>query len=146
MIGASALAYSVDKLIAGSLSSAAFIAALLGLWKVYFYYELLEEALNVGEDVEKLIFKSEELKFALTHRLKSVSTRKFLGLVFFGWSIFLPFVVLAVLSLILTAFYFEQIITLEFVPWLGMITMGTLFLLLFLQTRRNNPLHNSTRA
>jgi len=133
MIGASAIAYSFSNLIAGTLASAAFIAAILGLWKVYFYYELLEEALNVGIDVEKLIFKGEEHNFGLTHRLTSISKRPIFGLIFFGWSIFLPFIVLAALSSILALFYFKIIITLEAILWLALITTIIIFILLMHQ-------------
>ena len=122
MIGASAVAYSFSDLVAALLASGATIASILGLWKCYFYFELLEEALRVGVDIEKLIFKGEEREFGLTHRLKSISTRQFLGLIFFGWSIFLPFIVLAVLSSALAAIYFKVIITLDVIPWIITIT------------------------
>jgi len=131
MIGASAITFASSNLVAGILALAALTAALLGLWKVRFYYELLEEALKVGEDVEKLIFKSEEVrnKFGLTHRLTKTSTKPFFGIIFFGWSIFLPFIVLAALSSILALFYFQVILTLDTILWFGAITTIIVFIL-----------------
>lgn len=134
MIGASAVAYSFSNFVAGTLASAAAIAAILGLWKCYFYYELLEEALRVGIDVEKLIFKGEENEFGLTHRLTNISTRTFFGLIFFGWSVFLPFVVLAALSSTLALIYFKIIITLDAILWIGAIAT-IIVIILFMRAR-----------
>ena len=112
MIGASALAYPTSNLIAGTFSLAAAIVSVPIAIKCKFYYELLEEALSLGIDVEKLIFKGDESqKLGLTYRLTSISTRTIAGSTFFAWSIYLPFVVIFILSLTLAAFYFTLITT-----------------------------------
>lgn len=110
MIGASVLAYPTSNLIAGTFSLAAAIVSVPIAIKCKFYYELLEEALHLGIDVEKLIFEGDESqKLGLTYRLSKISTRPIAGTTFFAWSIFLPFVVIFILSLTLAAFYFTLI-------------------------------------
>lgn len=111
MIGASVIIFPQSSLLAGMISLTAILVSLPIAMKCFFYYELLEEALCLGLEIEKLIFKGEENKFGLTHRLCNISTRKYLEITFFGWTIFLPFVILAALSLTLAFFYFNLITT-----------------------------------
>lgn len=111
MIGASALVFPTSNSIAGLISLTAIIISVPIGVKCYFYYELLEEALSLGLKIEKLIFKGEECELGLTHRLCAISTRKYLGITFFGWSIFLPFMILCVSSLTLALFYFKIVTT-----------------------------------
>lgn len=111
MIGASAVVYPDSSVISGLISLTTIVVSFPIAIKCYFYYELLEEALSLGLDIEKLIFKGEEETFGLTHRLCAVSTRKYLGMTFFGWVIFLPFVILFDLSLTLALFYFSVVKT-----------------------------------
>ena len=118
IIGASVLVASQPNLvpsqsnvIAGLISLTAILVSIPIAIKCFFYYELLEEALCLGKEIEKMIFKGDESKYGLTHRLCSISTRTYLGITFFGWTIFLPFLILAALSLTLASFYFGVITT-----------------------------------
>lgn len=144
MIGASVLiitqaqSFAMSGLIAGTISLAACIVAFPIAMKCYFYYELLEEALLVGLEIEKLIFKDERrvAELGLTHRLTQISTRRIWGVTFFGWSIFLPFVFLAFLSLTLALFFLNVIKTpQEITLWL--LTAPTaIVVVIFLLSRR----------
>ena len=130
MIGASVLVFSTSHLTAGVISLAAILVAFPIAIKCYFYYELLEEALSVGIDIEKLIFKTEpeRQRFGLTHRLCSISTRQYLGITFFGWTIFLPFAILGLLSLTLSVFYFDMITTMKDIVLFLFGVLGAMFL------------------
>ena len=117
IIGASTLVFSsstteVDySLLAAMVSLSAILISIPIAVKCYFYYELLEEALRVAEDVENVIFgrvRSHEPDIRLTHRLTAISTRKKLGITFFGWTIFIPFAFLFAISLTLMVYYFSH--------------------------------------
>lgn len=111
IIGASVLAFSQSRTIAGVISLTAILVSLPIALKCFFYYELLEEALSLGKEIEKQIFRGRESEFGLTHRLCSISTRRYLEMTFFGWTIFIPFAILAVSSLTLALFYFDLVTT-----------------------------------
>jgi len=114
IVGASAVVFSnsspkVDfSLLAGIVALTAFLISIPILIKCWFYYELLEEALRVGEDVEDAMFKNTADKIGLTHRLTHISTRRRLGITFFGWTILVPFIFLSVMSLTLMAYYLNH--------------------------------------
>lgn len=109
IIAASVVVFPTSNLIAGIISLTAIGVSLpIGL-KCFFYCKMLEEALSVGLELEKLIFKGDEGRFGLSHRLCKISTKKYFGITFFKWTIFLPFVILAILSSILALFYFNVI-------------------------------------
>ena len=127
MVGASTLIFAQTKLIeeasttvvseygliAGIIAITAILVSIPIAIKCWFYYELLEEALRLAEDIEVMIFEDEELakSLGLTHRLVLISTKKLWGTTFFGWTIFLPFIFLMVASSTLTLFYFNVIAT-----------------------------------
>lgn len=108
MIGASAVVLPESNVVAGLISCGAIVVACPIAIQCYFYYELLEEALRLGMDVEKLVFKDDKLasELGLTCRLCAISTRKFGGITFFGWAIFLIFGSFAGISFILSLVYF----------------------------------------
>jgi hypothetical protein len=140
MIGASVLAFSASNLAAGVISITAILVSFPIAVKCFFYYELLEEALRLGLEIEKLIFKGEENKFGLTHRLCKISTRTYLEITFFGWTIFLPFVILAISSLTLSVFYLAVITTLRDIflflfSLLGSVALTILLIGFFLRFR-----------
>lgn len=116
MIGASAVVYPSSSLIAGTLTlTAIFVSIPIGV-KCFFYYQLLERALLVAEEMETLMFKKgdndEDLKkFGLTYRLGNLPRRRYEEITFFGWTIFLPFVILAASSITLSLVYFHTIET-----------------------------------
>jgi len=135
-IGAGGEVYYDFRLIAGIISLAAILVSFPIGVKCYFYYELLETALLVGLEVEKLIFKDagngSEDTFGLTHRLYKISTKKFLSITFFGWTIFLPFIILAEVSLGLAVFYFDLIktFTVGILTTFGLIGLGVILVLI----------------
>ncbi|MDH5483390.1 MAG: hypothetical protein OEY22_11040 [Candidatus Bathyarchaeota archaeon] len=139
MVGASVVVFSQAQtysMIAGGIALAACIIAFPIAIKCYFYYELLEEALKVGLEIEKLIFQDNNRanQLGLTHRLTNISTRKTYGMTFFGWSIFLPFAFLAFLSLTLALVFFGAITTLlEFLLWITIAPTITLIALGFIR-------------
>jgi hypothetical protein len=108
MIGASVVVLPRSNLVAGVISCGAIVVSIPIAIKCYFYYELLEEALSLGMDVEKLIFKSDKLasELGLTCRLCAISTRKFAGITFYGWTMFLIFGCFAAISSALSLVYF----------------------------------------
>ena len=108
MIGASVVVLPTSNLVAGAISLGALVVSFPIAINLYFYYELLEEALRIGIDVEKLIFKDEELasELGLTCRLFAVSAREYGGITFFGWTMFLIVGSFAAISLILSLVYF----------------------------------------
>lgn len=141
MIGAGALIYPTSSLIAGTISLTAIVVSIPIGVKCYFYYQLLEESLLVAIEMEKLIFKDEANRFGITHRLRVTSTRKYLDMTFFGWTIFLPFVILAASSSTLSLFYFHIIQTpSEILLWLfgilGFLMVGIFFLGFITKFRR----------
>lgn len=127
MVGASTLIFAQTKvieeagttvvfeygLIAGIIAITAIFVSIPIAIKCWFYYELLEEALRVAEDIEVVLFEDKKLakSLGLTHRLMLISTKKLWGTTFFGWTIFLPFIFLMVASSTLTLFYFNVIAT-----------------------------------
>lgn len=119
IVGGSAVVFSnsspeVDfSLLAGIVALTAFLISIPILVKCWFYYELLEEALHLAEDVEIVMFKNKELadKIGLTHRLCKISTRRWVGTTFFGWTIFMPFIFLLVISVTLMLYYFDWVTT-----------------------------------
>ena len=139
MIGASALAFSTSSLVAGIISLTAIAVSFPIAIKCYFYYQLLEEALGVGLEIENILFQSDKAacdKYGLTHRLCELSKKPYLEITYFGWTIFIPFVVLSASSLTLSLFYFEIISSLGDILWslttiLG-IALSVMFLLGFL--------------
>ena len=111
MIGASAIVYPSSGTIAGTISLTAIVVSIpIGL-KCFFYYQLLEESLLVALEMEKLIFKDEVEILGLTHRLEAISRRPYMEMTFFGWTIFLPFLILTASSSTLSLFYFDIIQT-----------------------------------
>ena len=119
IVGGSAVVFSNSSpeldlsLIAGIVAlSAIFICIPIAI-KCFFYYELLEEALDVAQDIEKLMFdnfvdKNLANRVGLTHRLARISTERRLGITFFAWTICLPWVVVIVTSLVLASYYFSH--------------------------------------
>lgn len=108
MIGASVVVLPASSLIAGTISCGAIIVSIPIAINCYFYYELIEETLRLGMDIEKLIFKDDKLasELGLTCRLCAISTRTFGGIPFFGWTMFLIFGSFATISSILSWVYF----------------------------------------
>lgn len=136
MIGASALIYPSSGLIAGTVSLTAIVVSIPIGTKCYFYYQLLEEGLEVATEMEKLIFVSgnslaDFKNFGLTYRLGSVSRRKYGEITFYGWTIFLPFVILAASSTTLSFLYFQVIKTPLEVVELLFGSIGILMLVIF---------------
>ncbi len=116
MIGASALIYPSSGLIAGTVSLAAIVVSIPIGTKCYFYYQLLEEGLNVAIEMEKLIFvDGDDLadfkNFGLTYRLGLKSRSRHGEMTFYGLTIFLPFIILATSSMTLSFLYFQWIKT-----------------------------------
>lgn len=119
LVGASAVVFSsstaeVDfSLLAGIIAFATFLISIPIAIKCWFYYELLEEALKVAEDIEKIMFHNDVHKnlaeeLGLTLRLTKISTKRKLGIPIFGWTILIPFVLLFVICLALMLIYFNQ--------------------------------------
>ena len=117
LVGASAVVFSsstpeVDfSLLAGIVALAAILISIPIAIKCYFYYELLEEALKVAKDLERVMFDNDVYKdlakkVGLTLRLTEISTRSKFGITFFGWTIFIPFVFLFMICLALMLYYF----------------------------------------
>lgn len=112
--GASAAVYSstntiVDSsLLAGIVALTAFLISIPILIKCWFYYELLEEALRVAKNVENAIFNANADKIGLTHKLTQISTKRLLGITFFGWTILVPFIFLSLMSLTLMVYYLSH--------------------------------------
>jgi len=108
MIGASVVVLPSSNLVAGAISLGALAISFPIAINLHFYYELLEEALCLGMDIEKLMFKDDKLasELGLTCRLCDISTRKFGGITFFGWTMFLIVGSFAAISLILSFVYF----------------------------------------
>lgn len=117
LIGASAFVFSsstpeVDfSLLAGIVAFATILISIPIAIKCLFYYELLEEGLKVAKYIEEIMFHNDVYKdlakkIGLTIRLTEISTRKKLGITFFGWTIFIPFVLLFVICLVLMVYYF----------------------------------------
>lgn len=119
LVGASAVVFSsstaeVDfSLLAGIIAFATFLISIPIAIKCWFYYELLEEALRVAEDVEKIMFHSDVHKnlakeLGLTLRLTKISTERKLGIRIFGWTIIIPFALLFVICIVLVLIYATQ--------------------------------------
>ena len=122
IVGASTIVYqgTTQELnsgfLAGIISLTAMLISIPIAFKCWFYYELLEEALRVAKDIERIMFLNENDNLAnrvgLTLRLTSISTKPRLKIgTYFGWTIFLPFAFLFIISLGLMLFYFNEAMT-----------------------------------
>jgi len=115
IVGASTLVFSnstpeVDfSFLAGMITLTAILISIPIAVKCYFYYELLEEALNVAKDVESIIFGTHTCDIRLTHRLTRISTKERLGIKYFAWTILIPFALLFVISFGLMLYYFSHL-------------------------------------
>ena len=117
IVGGSALVFGnstpeIDfSLLAGIVALSATLISIPIAIKCWFYYQLLEEALRVAEDIEEVMFNNDEdtnlaKKLGLTLRLTKISTKQVLGIKFFGWTILAPFAFLFAISLLLMLYYF----------------------------------------